>query len=260
MRAWRGWSGRSAGGCCSGRAGGRRCWRPTPPAQLPEPLAPRAVPRRRHRHARRRLHLQRHRRPRPRRAGRAHPLAADPERAGHASGRRRYSRRRRRWSAWSVLVQFNGFTVALGVAVAGDHRRLSVPEAHHLVAAGRSRHRVFVGRADGLGGGLRPPRLAAGAALRRRDPVDDRLRHDLRPPGQGGRRAGRRPLDGAPFRRDARKPLLSLFYAGATLFFTAAHFFAGRRASSPTLGLLARRVASRSGRRARSTSTIPTIA
>ena len=44
----------------------------------------------------------------------------------------------------------------------------------------------------------------AGPPLSRRHRLDDRLRHDLRPPGQGRRRAGRRPLHGPAVRRARR--------------------------------------------------------
>ena len=56
-----------------------------------------------------------------------------------------------------VLLQFNRFTVLLGIASLAIVGGLSGDEAHHLVAAGHARARVLVGRADGLGG-------AAGAA------------------------------------------------------------------------------------------------
>ena len=46
------------------------------------------------------------------------------------------------------------------------------------------------------------PCSAPAPPLRRRHRLDDRLRHHLRPPGQGGRRPDRRPLHGAPVRRE----------------------------------------------------------
>ena len=76
----------------------------------------------------------------------------------------------------------------------------------HQLAATGARACLLLGRADGLGGGVRRPRAAGGAALCRLDPVGDRLRHDLCPPGQGGRRAGRRALHGAAVRRAHQSP------------------------------------------------------
>ena len=121
-------------------------------------LAPRAVPGRRDRHARRRLHLQRHRRRRHRRARSSAP----------ARGRCRPARSRRR-QAWvflvlqalvglAVLLQFNRFTILLGIASLVVVADLSVHEAHHQLAAIRARPRLLVGRADGLGGGVRRSR------------------------------------------------------------------------------------------------------
>ena len=59
-----------------------------------------------------------------------------------------------------VLLQFNRFAVLDWDRLAGDGRGLSVHEAHHVLAADRSRPRVLLGRADGLGGGFRPARSA----------------------------------------------------------------------------------------------------
>ena len=50
-----------------------------------------------------------------------------------------------------VLIQFNRFAIATGIASLGDRRGLSVHEADHLLAADRARARVLLGRADGLG-------------------------------------------------------------------------------------------------------------
>ena len=51
-----------------------------------------------------------------------------------------------------VLLQFNRFAVVTGIAVARHRRGLSLMQAHHLVAAGRPRPCLLLGRADGLGG------------------------------------------------------------------------------------------------------------
>ena len=47
---------------------------------------------------------------------------------------------------------FNRFTIGVGIASLRRRRDLSADEARHLLAAGRARPRLFVGRADGLGG------------------------------------------------------------------------------------------------------------
>ena len=63
----------------------------------------------------------------------------------------------------AVLLQFNRFTVLVGIASLAHRGDLSVDEARHLVAADRARSRLLVGRADGLGRGVR--RLDAPALL-----------------------------------------------------------------------------------------------
>src|SRR6185312_6968233 len=73
--------------------------------------------------------------------------------------------------------------------------------ADHLLAAILLGPQFQLGRASGLGGGARRSRLAAFAALSRRHRLDPRLRHDLRPSGQGGRRADRRQILGAGARQ-----------------------------------------------------------
>ncbi len=62
---------------------------------------------------------------------------------------------------FAVLITFNGFTIALGIASLAIVVGLSVHEADHLLAANRARARVFLGRADGLGRRLRPARSGA---------------------------------------------------------------------------------------------------
>ena len=59
--------------------------------------------------------------------------------------------------------------------LARDRGRLSVHEAHHLLAANCAGPGVFLGRAHGLGRRLRPPRFAGFLALRRRDLLGHRL-------------------------------------------------------------------------------------
>ena len=137
--------------------------------------------------------------------------------ARSASGRRSPS-----WSSSSliglaILLSFNRFAIWLGVAVAGPGRHLSVHEADHLVAAVLPRPHLQLGRADRLGRGRRHARAAAAAALCRRHLLDPRLRHDLRAPGQGGRRADRREVVGAAAGRQRTRPALFAFYAGAVV-------------------------------------------
>ena len=76
-------------------------------------------------------------------------------------------------------------------------RGLPVHEAHHLVAAGLARDRLLVGRAGRLAGGDAEPRPAGASAVARQHRLGDRLRHALRDPGYGGRRAGRGQIVGA---------------------------------------------------------------
>ena len=114
----------------------------------------RAVLHRRLRDARRGLHLERHHRSRSRRQGRAHAVAADPGRAGQRA-------------AGVGVPGAAGAGRACGAAAVqplrdhdrhrlADHRRgLSLHEAHHLVAAGRARPRLLLGRADGICGHAR---------------------------------------------------------------------------------------------------------
>ena len=78
---------------------------------------------------------------------------------------------------------------------------LSVHEALHLLAADFSRAGVLLGRADGLGRRARRAGVAGVPALRRLDRLGDPLRHDLRPSGPRGRRAGRIEIDRAAVRR-----------------------------------------------------------
>ena len=96
-------------------------------------------------------------------------------------------------------------------------RHLSVHEADHLLAATLPRPQFQLGRADRLDRGHRGARLAGVAALSRRHLLDDRLRHDLRPSGQGGRcRASA--SNPRPWRSE-RAPVrwLFVFYAAAVL-------------------------------------------
>ena len=152
MRSWRAGTGRSAGGCCCGRAGGRRRWRRSPRERgAPNVVAPGPLPGRRDRHARRRLHLQRPRRPRHRRAGRAHALAAAALRRGDAAagaGLPGAAGAGRRAGAPAVQRLRHPARPRL----ARRRRDLSLHEAHHRLAAIRARPCLFLGRADGLGG------------------------------------------------------------------------------------------------------------
>ena len=66
----------------------------------------------------------------------------------------------RRWSGWPCCCSSTGFADPARHRVAGRRRRLSVHEALHQLAATRARPCLFLGRADGLGGGLRRARHA----------------------------------------------------------------------------------------------------
>ena len=175
-----------------------RCRRGGTP--LPQSLACASVLRRRLRDARRGLHLERHHRPQARRAGRTHALAPDPLRTGE----------RARGGDLSRLAGIGRPGGARAVqplhhharhCVARDRCALSARQARHVVAAGRARPRLLVGRADGLGRGVRSDRCAGAAPLCRLDRLGDRLRHDLCASGPRGRCADRGQIDRAPVRR-----------------------------------------------------------
>ena len=115
------------------------------------PLTVLAVLHRRLCDARRGVHLERHHRSRSRRQGRAHAVAADTGRPGErdagagVSGRAGAGRARGA-AAVQPLCDRDRHRLA-------DHRRgLSLHEADHLVAAGRARARLLLGRADGICG------------------------------------------------------------------------------------------------------------
>ena len=64
-----------------------------------------------------------------------------------------------------VLLQFNRFAIATGIASLAHRRGLSFHEAHHLLAAGGARPRLFVGRADGICGDAGPHRCGRAGAV-----------------------------------------------------------------------------------------------
>ncbi len=99
-----------------------------------------------------------------------------------------------------VLVCLNRLAIDLGFAVLLLIVDLSLHEAGDILAAIFSRTQFQLGRADGLCRGQRRSGLALLSALCRRHRLDPRLRHHLRAPGQGGRRADRREV----FRPGAR--------------------------------------------------------
>ena len=100
-----------------------------------------------------------------------------------------------------VLLQFNRFAVLVGVAslaiVAIYPFMKRITDWPQLALGLAFSWGALMGWAAWYGRLDWPP----AAPLCRRDPVDHRLRHDLRPSGQGGRRAHRRPLHRAPVRR-----------------------------------------------------------
>ena len=248
MPGWRGSTGRSAGGCCSGPAGGPRRSPPAPSAGWPNPwhlvlflvgaIAMRG-------------------------AGCTYNDIVDrdidaavartrsrPIPSGQVSVRQAkiFLRRPGAGRAASSSLQFNRFTILLGIASLAHRRDLSVHEAGHRLAAARPRPRVLLGRADGLGGGLRQPRSArrcssiVGAILwtigydtiyAHQDKEDDAL--------VGVRSTAR--LFGA-----RTKPLLALFYAGATVLFARGFFAAGVGAGRLRWAWRLGAVAARAGR------------
>ena len=181
-------------------------------ASRAEPRASRAVPRRRDRDARRRLHLQRHPRSQARRRRRAHqgsPAALRP---------RRPSARPQRFLVaqalvgLAVLVSFNAFSIALGLA------SLAIVAVYPLMKRVTSWPQAVLGLAFSWGAlmgwaaTLRRARAAGAAALRLGVLLDDRLRHDLRAAGRARRRHRRHQVDGAAVRRPCaarRRPVLS---------------------------------------------------
>ena len=165
-------------------------WRSPLAGRLARRLAVRAVRHRRGGDARRRLHLQRHRRPRFRRAGRAH-RGRGRCRSGEVTVRRRVALPRR-CSSRSASPSCCCCQPA--------RRRGSASPSLALVFTYPFMKRItcwpqlFLGLTFNWGallgwaavtGALAWPRAAA---LPRRHLLDARLRHDLRPPGQGGRR------------------------------------------------------------------------
>ena len=75
----------------------------------------------------------------------------------------------------AVLLQFNRFAIATGIASLVIVADLSLHEAHHLVAADRAGARLLLGRADGFRGDLRHARCYGVRALCRLDRLGDRL-------------------------------------------------------------------------------------
>ena len=135
-------------------------------AALPEPLVSRAVRRRRLRRcAAPGCAYNDYRRSRLRRPGRAHRQPADPVGPGRGRGRRWLFAAALALVGFVVLIQFNTFTIWLGISLARARRDLSVHEAHHLLAAARARAGLQLGRAGRLGGGQRLAVGRAAAAL-----------------------------------------------------------------------------------------------
>ncbi len=111
----------------------------------------------------------------------------------------------------AVLLQFNGFAIVVGiaslvtVAIYPFMKRITWwPQVGLGIAFSWG---ALMGWAAIFGSLV----VGAAAALSRRHFLDDRLRHYLRPPGQGGRRADRRALHRAPVRHAhaaAARPVL----------------------------------------------------
>ena len=104
----------------------------------------------------------------------------------------------------AVLLQFNRFAVVLGIA------SLAVVAIYPFMKRITNWPQLVLGLAFSWGAlmgwaaAFGDHRCAGAAALCRLGAVGDRLRHDLRAPGQGGRRHRRRPLDRAAVRRQHR--------------------------------------------------------
>ena len=108
--------------------------------------------------ARRRLHLERPRRPRHRRPverTRSRPIPSGQVSVERGAASSWWCRR---WSGSLVLLQFNGFAIAAGIASLGVVAIYPFMKRVHLLAADLARPRVLLGRADGLGRGVRPAR------------------------------------------------------------------------------------------------------
>ena len=154
--------------------------------------------------------------------------------------RRRPGRRRRgagsssARNASSACSSFSASTVRDpgGAGLGAADRDLSLHEADHLVAAGVPRHHLQLGRAGRASAARRPARsLARPAALCRGLLLDARLRHDLRPSGQGRRRADRGQVERALARR--RDPArLRGFYGIALALLAAAGWSTGLEPAS----------------------------
>ena len=65
----------------------------------------------------------------------------------------------------AVLLQFNDFAILVGLCSLGRGGDLSIHEANHQLASARPRPRLFLGCADGLGGGVRRSRRPRDHAL-----------------------------------------------------------------------------------------------
>ena len=234
MRGWRGWTGRSAPGCCCFPAGGRWRWRrsrATGPISgsmvlfgigalvmrgagcTVNDIVDRDIDAKVARTA-----------TRPLASGRLTPDAG-------LRVPRPAARRRPRHPAAIV-----GDRDLARRRLADPGRGLSLHEAHHLVAAGLPRPHLQLGRADGLGGDARRGRVAGRAALCRRLLLDLELRHHLRPSGQEGRHPDRRQVDrAASSGKDTKKWLLGFDLAMLVLL------IARRRPGRDGLALLRRR-------------------
>ena len=121
-------------------------------------------------------------------------------------------------AALLILVQFNTFSIVLGLASAAPVAVYPFMKRNHLLAAALLGNRLQLGAllgwaaVEGLALAL-PPILL----LCRRDRLDARLRHHLCPPGQG-RRPADRPQIRPPSNSGAATPRwLALFFALALL-------------------------------------------
>ena len=121
---------------------------------------------------------------------------------------------RRRWSGSLVLLQFNRFAIATGIA------SLAIVAIYPFMKRITYWPQIVLGLAFSWGALMgwaviaRPDRCAGASALRRLDRLGDRLRHDLCASGHRGRRADRHQIDRAACSARARAGARGVLWLG----------------------------------------------